>query len=372
MKKVLTIVGTRPNFIKITQLSKSFDRYAEEIEFKLLHTGQHFDENMSKVFFEQLKIKAPDFYLDIDLGGSKASMFARMEVALFDTFQSYQPDLIMVVGDVNSTYIAAHAAYLSGIKVAHIESGLRSYDRDMPEEVNRLLTDEISDILFVTEESGLMNLGKESKLYKDVFFVGNTMIDSLVAFDDEIEKSTILSDLDVAPGEYVLSTMHRPSNVDTLEGLTTVMEIMEALAKKCKVVLPIHPRTNKNFDKFGMLNRLNDLQGLIILPPIGYLDFQKLVRDAKVIITDSGGIQEEATFRRVPCLTLRENTERPITIKIGTNKLIPINAGAVIEAVEQIDQGAFKTGSTIPPLWDGKSTDRIVDHIYNLIQEGKI
>lgn len=371
-KKILTIVGTRPNFIKITQFKKSFSRYSEHLEYKLLHTGQHFDENMSKIFFDQLKINEPDFYLNIENKGSKMNVFLQLETALFNTFKEYEPDLVIVVGDVNSTYAAAHAAYLAGIKVAHVESGLRSYDRGMPEEINRLLTDEISDILFVTEESGLVNLGKEGKNYKQIFFVGNTMIDSLVSFDGAIDESGIIEEVGVKKGEYILCTMHRPSNVDTKEGLLNVLEMFSAMAERYKVVLPIHPRTKKNFEKFGLKSELESIDHLLILPPIGYLDFQKLVLNAKLIVTDSGGIQEEATFRQVPCVTLRNNTERPITVKIGTNELIEINATALRSVLDLVDSGDYKKSSTIPPLWDGKSTDRIVDHIYDLSIKGVI
>ena len=371
-KKIITIVGTRPNFIKITQLQESFKRYSNVFEYKLLHTGQHFDENMSKIFFEQLHISEPDFYLNVDNKGSKMELSTRMETALYDTFKSYKPDLVMVVGDVNSTYAAARAAYLCGIKVAHIESGLRSFDRAMPEEINRLLTDEIADILFVTEESGLINLGREGKSNKHIFFVGNTMIDSLVAFDKNIRESKILDNLGLKRKQFILSTMHRPSNVDTEEGLQNVFEIMSSIVQRFDVVLPIHPRTKKNFEKFDLMNKLKALKGMHLIDPLGYLDFQKLILDALLIVTDSGGIQEEATYQRVPCLTLRKSTERPVTIKLGTNSLVAINPAAVIDAVDEIADGTFRELSSIPPLWDGKSTDRIVDHLYGLSKEGDI
>lgn len=366
MKKILTVVGTRPNFIKITQLDKAFKEYGNVFEHKLLHTGQHFDENMSKVFFERLKIRKPDYHLDIDWSQPAPLLFGELVQKLCETIKTYQPDLVIVVGDVNSTYAAAYSAYLCKTKIAHVESGLRSFDRSMPEEINRLLTDELADILFVTEESGLQNLGAEGKTQKHIFFVGNTMIDSLIAFDDIINESEVLKEHALIGREFVLITMHRPSNVDNVEGLRKILEIFRANAKKNKLVFPMHPRTKKNFEKFGLLNDLQSIDNLIILPPIGYIDFQKLILEAKFILTDSGGIQEEATFRGVPCLTLRENTERPITIKTGTNQLVKLSVNSVEEGIAKMEHHNIDEGYTPPPLWDGKATQRIVKSLYSL------
>lgn len=371
-KKILTVVGTRPNFIKITQFEKAFSPYAETIEYKLLHTGQHFDENMSKIFFDQLKISAPDFYLNINRAESIEELFSALITKLAETFRAYKPDLVVVVGDVNSTFAAAFAANLCKIKVAHIESGLRSNDREMPEEINRLLTDVIADILFVTEESGISNIGKEGKSYKDVFFVGNTMIDTLVAFENDISNSKVLDQIARNFDQYVLMTMHRPSNVDNTRSLQSIIDIISELTTSYDVILPIHPRTKNNFEKFKLYDKLSSIANLHLLPPIGYLDFQKLIKHAALIVTDSGGIQEEASFRKVPCLTLRENTERPITTKIGSNILVELTTDAVLKGIKYMESPETLSGFEIPPLWDGKSSQRIAKHLYNLIQEGRI
>lgn len=371
-KKILTVVGTRPNFIKITQFEKAFAQYSDVFEYKLLHTGQHFDENMSKIFFDQLNISAPDFYLDINRAESIDQLFSQLIMKLSDTFRSFKPDLVIVVGDVNSTFAAAFAANLCKIKVAHIESGLRSRDREMPEEINRLLTDVLADILFVTEESGISNIGKEGKAYKEVFFVGNTMIDTLVAFQDEISASEVLKHIKMKHENFVLMTMHRPSNVDNIKSLSSIIKIINELTKRYDVIFPIHPRTKNNFEKFQLLGELENIDNLNLLPPIGYLDFQHLIKEASYIITDSGGIQEEASFRKVPCLTLRENTERPITTKIGSNMLVELSSKAVLEGIRHMEQKETFEAFEIPPLWDGQSSRRIAKHLYQLNKEGRL
>lgn len=358
-KKILTVVGTRPNFIKITQFEKVFAQYPEEFEHKLLHTGQHYDKAMSQVFFEQLKLREPDYYLGIS-GGNIGGQMGRIMQELAEVLADWKPDLVIVVGDVNSTLAAALTANKLGIKIAHLESGLRSFDRGMPEEINRILTDEITDIFFITEKSGeehLLNAGKKAE---QLHFVGNTMIDTLVAFEDAIEASPILDKLGVASKPYVLMTMHRPANVDFESELKKMIEVVKYICKHYTLVFPIHPRTKNRLHQFGLWNGFDTIENMILSGPLDYLAFQKLISHAAFVLTDSGGIQEETTFRRVPCLTLRPNTERPSTIDLGTNELVPFDLEILEGYINSIQDGSYKKGS-IPPLWDGKATARIVE-----------
>jgi UDP-N-acetylglucosamine 2-epimerase (non-hydrolysing) len=272
-----------------------------------------------------------------------------------------KPDLLLVPGDVNSTLAGALFAQKSGIKLGHIESGLRSYDRDMPEEINRILTDEISDLYFITEESGVDNIKNEG-LKGTSFFVGNTMIDTMVAFENEIQKSQILSELKCKDKDYVLMTIHRPSNVDSRKGLETLLALLTFLDDRIKVVFPIHPRTIHRIKEFGLQEEFDKLKNLIRVDPLSYFDFQKLIANCRFVLTDSGGIQEETTFRQVPCLTLRKNTERPITLSKGSNTLVSFNVDEITPYINDIMKGAYKTGA-IPPFWDGKATQRILKAI---------
>lgn len=357
MKKILIVVGTRPNFIKVTRFKKVVAHFPE-LDIKFVHTGQHFDEKMSKVFFDQFDLR-PDFLLNIDAGTPNTQM-ANVMLGLERVCGEYQPDLLMVVGDVNSTFAAALTGNKMGIKVAHLESGLRSDDRTMPEEINRLLTDEISDFYFVTEQSGLDHLKAHGVEDKKVFFVGNTMIDSLVEFEPQVQESDILKQYQLTPQGYVLMTMHRPSNVDEKEGLETLIAIIKSITNNLKLVFPIHPRTIAKLKQFGLWEQIEHLEGLIFSEPLDYFSFQKLTADCKFVVTDSGGIQEETTYRQIPCLTLRNNTERPSTVTIGSNVLVPYTIKDVEFYINQIMTGTFKKGA-IPPLWDGKSTERILE-----------
>ncbi|MCH2235070.1 MAG: UDP-N-acetylglucosamine 2-epimerase (non-hydrolyzing) [Crocinitomicaceae bacterium] len=359
-KKILVVVGTRPNFIKITQFRRLHEAYADQIEMKILHTGQHYDNKMSKIFFEQFNM-APDFMLDLE-SKSPASQMGEIMMKLEEICKEYTPDLIMVPGDVNSTFATALAANKMNIKFAHIESGLRSFDREMPEEINRILTDEIADILLVTEQSGLDNLKNEGVSDDRIAYVGNTMIDTIVAFQDKINACSILSDLALEPKKFILMTMHRPSNVDDLEGLKKLISLIKGLGRDFKVVFPIHPRTVKKSKEYGIYDELISLGNLIISEPMDYCSFQRLTKESFMVITDSGGIQEETTFYQVPCLTVRENTERPSTITIGTNQLMGFDTELILEKVEEAKAGNAKRGE-IPPLWDGKATDRIFEFI---------
>ncbi|NQW43633.1 MAG: UDP-N-acetylglucosamine 2-epimerase (non-hydrolyzing) [Bacteroidetes bacterium] len=356
MKKILIVVGTRPNFIKVTRFKKVAAKFPN-LDIKFVHTGQHFDEKMSKVFFDQFNLR-PDFLLNIGQGTPNTQMAAVM-VGLEGVCQEYKPDLLMVVGDVNSTFAAALTGNKMGIKVAHLESGLRSYDRTMPEEINRLLTDEISDLYFVTEQSGIDSLLKDGRNADNIHFVGNTMIDSLVEFAPQVKENTILEEYQLTPQNYALMTMHRPSNVDEKEGLKTLIAIIKSITEKLKLVFPIHPRTIAKLKQFELWHEIENLPNLIFSEPMDYFSFQQLTANCKFVVTDSGGIQEETTFLQIPCLTLRNNTERPSTVIIGSNVLVPYTIDDVNFYITQIMNGTFKKGE-IPPLWDGKSTERIL------------
>jgi UDP-N-acetylglucosamine 2-epimerase (non-hydrolysing) len=362
MKKLLIIVGTRPNFIKVTQ----FKRVAQEqggVEVKIVHTGQHYDERMSNVFFDQFGL-VPDYFLNIPQASANTQMaeiMMRLEKVIQEEFF---PDIMMVAGDVNSTFASALTANKMGIKIAHLESGLRSEDRGMPEEINRVLTDEITDYFFITEQSGIDNLTEEKKKGAK-HFVGNTMIDTMVGFEENIQASNILEELELQSGEFVLMTIHRPATVDFEEELIKLRDLVRELTKEQKVVFPIHPRTVNNLKKFGMYEEFVKCERLIITPPMDYFGFQRLIADCMVILTDSGGIQEESTFRQVPCLTLRPNTERPSTITLGTNELITFDQELIMDRLQKIKDGTFKKG-TVPPLWDGKATNRVLEIIAGL------
>lgn len=356
MKRIFILVGTRPNFIKVTR----FKELGKErgIEVKIIHTGQHFDNNMANIFFKQFGLE-PDYFLNVG-GQTPNTQIANIILKLEALFEDIgKPDLFIVPGDVNSTLAGSIAANKLGIKLGHLESGLRSFDKKMPEEHNRIVTDNLSDICYVTEPSGLKNLENEG-IQAKIEYVGNTMIDTLVHFDAEIEKSTILEDHNLKPNSYFLMTFHRPSNVDTKEGLEKLIAVIEAVCKEQTSILPLHPRTKNKIAELGLKDRWDKISNLKIIEPAGYFEFQKLIKYSKAVLTDSGGIQEETTYRRVPCLTLRENTERPVTVEIGTNTLVNIEPNEILGYIQQIQNGTYKKGS-VPELWDGKATERILD-----------
>lgn len=360
MKKILIVVGTRPNFIKVTQFKKIAENFPQ-IDLKIVHTGQHYDDKMADVFFKQFKL-TPDYFLNIAQGSPNsqiAEIMVKLE-ALINT--SYKPDLLIVVGDVNSTLAAAIAGNKLGIKIAHLESGLRSFDRTMPEEFNRLLTDQLTDMFFVTEPSGIEHLKNEGYPNSATHFVGNTMIDTLVAFQKEIELSDILINLNLKSKEFVLMTMHRPATVDTQDGLTKLVTLLNEITKTYKVVFPIHPRTLKRLEDFNMKQSIVNNLNIILTDPLDYFAFQNLIVNSKFILTDSGGIQEESTFVQVPCLTLRPNTERPVTVTEGTNTLVPFEVNLILDFIKQIENSTYKKGN-IPKFWDGKATERIFEII---------
>jgi UDP-N-acetylglucosamine 2-epimerase (non-hydrolysing) len=365
MCKILIVVGTRPNFIKVTQFKKENVRLGSPFEIKIVHTGQHYDDKMADVFFRQFEL-TPDYFLHIPAESANTQM-AEIMIRLEKVLKEYQPSLVMVVGDVNSTFAAALTANKTGFRIAHIESGLRSFDRSMPEEINRILTDEITDYYFITEQSGIDHLTAEHKSPENMFFVGNTMIDTLVAFEDKISKDPVLENYKIRPGEYALMTMHRPATVDFHEGLLKLIEIIEFITRDIHLVFPIHPRTTAKLEQFSLIERIQSNDKLILTEPLDYFSFQKLTAGCRFVITDSGGIQEETTFRRVPCLTLRPNTERPSTITIGTNELVTFDVETVKAKIDSINQGTYKKGE-VPPLWDGYATRRILEECMKLFE----
>lgn len=360
MKKILTVVGTRPNFIKITQFEKEFSRFPGQFEYRLLHTGQHYDDNMSNIFFQQLDIRKPDYHLNVE-SGSPTKQIGEIMIGIDKVLHEWQPDVVIVVGDVSSTMAAAIAANKNNILLAHVESGLRSRDRSMPEEINRLLTDEITDVFFITEQSGWENLLNEGKDGSQLVFVGNTMIDTLVAFREQIAQSDVLEKLGLQENTYALMTMHRPATVDNQEGLEKMIAIINRITQTSHLVFPIHPRTTNKLQSYGLYEQLTGNPRVVLTSPLDYYSFQKLILRSKFVITDSGGIQEETTFSGVPCLTLRPNTERPSTITLGTNTLLPLDVETVAQSIAEIENGTYKSGE-IPPMWDGHATERIVNY----------
>src|SRR5215470_13411895 len=364
--RIVNIVGARPNFVKIAPLIRAMARRPEFVP-TLVHTGQHYDQAMSEQFFQDLEICPPDFNLEVG-SGSHAVQTAQVMQRLDPILEALRPDLLLVVGDVNSTLAAAITAVKRGIPVAHVEAGLRSFDRSMPEEINRILTDAVADFLFVTEESGRVNLMKEGVDQTRIYFVGNVMIDALQSSRPRWESSPILRTLGVEPGSaYAVLTLHRPSNVDDAHTLANFLEAFETLARHIPIVFPVHPRVKQHLIRQGYGGDTQadarDLlrgKGIVYIDPLGYLDFVALVSRARLVLTDSGGIQEEATMLGIPCLTLRDSTERPITVTHGTNRIIGSAPGRILdEALRMLADPAHRDG--LPPLWDGHAAERIVE-----------
>ncbi len=356
--KIVSVVGARPNLMKIAPLMKAFAR-RPQIQSLLVHTGQHYDPNMSDLFFRQLGIPEPDINLQVG-SASHAVQTAEIMKAFEPILEEHRPDAILVVGDVNSTIACSLVASKLGITVIHVEAGLRSFDRGMPEEINRVLTDSISDLLFCTERSGVENLKREGVDPSKIHLVGNVMIDTLKEHQSAAEKSEILSDLGLVDERYAVVTMHRPSNVDDATILGGVLQVLEVVGRELSIVFPAHPRTRQKLNEFGLADRFARLPNLCELEPVGYLDFLKLMSGATVVLTDSGGVQEETTILGVPCLTLRENTERPITVELGSNQLVGTDPETITDAFHQIMRGG-RPPSQIPPLWDGGAAERIAD-----------
>ncbi len=355
MKRILSIVGARPNFMKVAPIHRAFAAFAESITHEILHTGQHYDTSMSDAFFHDLDMPQPTFFLGVG-SGSHAEQTARVMIGFDEVCRDHRPDYVIVVGDVNSTIACALTAVKYGIRVAHVEAGLRSFDRGMPEEINRLATDAISDDLFVTEQSGVDHLLHDGVAQNRIHFVGNTMIDSLHYALPRAERSTIMQTVGVLPRQFVLITLHRPSNVDNKEQLAMLTDVLNIIALQTTVVFPVHPRTRKNISEWGIDAKLSP--GVKLIDPAGYVDFLSLMKNALFVLTDSGGIQEETTALRVPCITARTTTERPVTVEIGTNVLVQPDKGSILHAVDAIFAGNGRPG-IVPDLWDGHAAERI-------------
>jgi UDP-N-acetylglucosamine 2-epimerase (non-hydrolysing) len=356
--KILSIVGARPNLVKIAPLLKAM-RSHEQIHSVLVHTGQHYDKELSGVFFQQLRIPEPDFNLGVG-SGSHSAQTAEILRKIEPVLLEQRPDVVLVVGDVNSTVAAALAAAKLGIPIAHVEAGLRSFDRSMPEEINRVVTDALADYLFVTEADGVENLRHEGRPRERIYLVGNVMIDALQQFLPIAQKSRIADELGLTemgkPVPFCVLTLHRPSNVDSLEVLGKLLQAIHRVADQLIVVFPVHPRTRLRLLQL----KTNSHPRLRVINPLGYLEFLSLLSCARLVLTDSGGIQEETTGLGVPCLTLRETTERPVTVTVGTNYLVGQNANAIESAFREILSGRGKKARQ-PDFWDGQTADRIVN-----------
>jgi UDP-N-acetylglucosamine 2-epimerase (non-hydrolysing) len=355
--RITCVVGARPNFVKVAPLIEAARQHGG-IAARLVHTGQHYDPQLSAVFFEELGIPAPDTCLAAG-SGSHAIQTARIMEHFDRELDGWPCDLVLVVGDVNSTLACALVAAKRGIPVAHIEAGLRSGDRGMPEEINRILTDQLSDFLFTTDPAAGDNLVREGVERSRIHFVGNVMIDTLLRHRERAAGRAILADLALEPRRYALCTLHRPSNVDTLNAATNTLEALEFVASTMPTVLPLHPRTRSRLQQFGLLERLERQPNFRVTEPMGYLDFLCLMDQARLVLTDSGGIQEETTALGVPCMTFREQTERPITVAEGSNLVVGIAPSAVAHELTQVLARPERVAAR-PALWDGRAAERIV------------
>ncbi|MFX0104113.1 MAG: non-hydrolyzing UDP-N-acetylglucosamine 2-epimerase [Candidatus Hodarchaeota archaeon] len=355
---IYIIGGARPNFMKISPIIEELNN--ESLPFKLIHTGQHYDYNMSKIFFDDLGIQEPDYFLNAG-SGSHAIQTAKIMIEFEKILLEKKPDLVIVVGDVNSTIACALVAKKLFIKVAHIEAGLRSFDETMPEEINRILTDQLADLLFITEESAKVNLLREGIKPERIFFVGNIMIDNLINSLEKAADTEFYKNYNLEKKQYVLVTLHRPSNVDNKKDLEKIVEILNYIGKSLKILFPIHPRTKKNLINYDLIQKLEN-KNITITNPVGYHEFLNLMINSKLILTDSGGIQEEASYLKIPVLTMRKNTERPITIKKGTNCLVGNDIEKIKTHFNQILLNKYKKGTNIEK-WDGRTAKRIVEII---------
>lgn len=355
-KKVISVVGARPNFVKVAPIHKAFVRAGDDVEHIIVHTGQHYDEKMSDVFFRDLNMPEP---VMLRVGsGSHAQQVAKIMIAFEQCLLEHQPDLVIVVGDVNSTVACALTAVKMGIDVAHVEAGLRSGDRSMPEEVNRIATDAICNIAFVTEPSGQQHLLREGWPAEHIHMVGNTMIDSQYDSLAAARDSNVLDSIGVKPAQYCLMTMHRPSNVDDKTQLADMLSVIDWLSEHIPVVFAAHPRTQNNIERFGIDWQASSRTHVV--PAQDFVSFLGLMMNAKFVVTDSGGIQEETTALGVPCYTLRTSTERPITVDMGTNVMVNPEKSDILAALQKPVQNVFKRGK-VPPMWDGGAADRIVE-----------
>ena len=364
MIKIICVCGARPNFMKIAPIMRAFDE-SDKFEILLVHTGQHYDKKMSHLFFDELNIPKPNINLEVG-SASHAIQTAEVMKRFEPVVQDFKPDYVLVVGDVNSTIACGLVAVKLGIKLIHVEAGLRSFDRKMPEEINRVLTDSISELLFVTEQSGIDNLNNEGVSQERIHFVGNVMVDTLIANREKAMASDILQKMDLAEKGYAVITLHRPSNVDDMSKFEEIITAFEEIEKDMKLIFPIHPRTRNNIKGTELGKRVEAMKNLILLDPVGYLDFLCLTSNAALVMTDSGGIQEETTILGVSCMTLRENTERPSTITEGTNRLVHITTEDILKNYNELKARDFSLKANTPSLWDGKAAQRIAEIILNL------
>jgi UDP-N-acetylglucosamine 2-epimerase (non-hydrolysing) len=361
MLKVIIVAGARPNFMKVAPIVAAMRRRPDAFQPLLVHTGQHYDEAMSQAFFRDLEMPEPDVYLGVG-SGSHAQQTAAIMQAFEPVVIKEKPDWVIVVGDVNSTVACALVCVKLGIKVAHVEAGLRSRDRTMPEEINRLLTDQIADLLLTPSPDADANLRAEGIPAERIRFVGNVMIDSLLGQLERAEQSHVCADLGLAEKEYAVLTLHRPSNVDDPAAFIQIIAALEEIARRLPIVFPAHPRTRKMVTELGLTERVANIKGLLVIDPVGYLDFLQLLNRSRLVLTDSGGIQEETTVLGIPCVTLRENTERPITVEMGTNTIAGTDSARIIEAaLSALNQSPNTGAPRVPPLWDGHTADRILE-----------
>jgi UDP-N-acetylglucosamine 2-epimerase (non-hydrolysing) len=360
MLKVINVVGARPNFMKVAPIVEAIKRREHEFAPLVVHTGQHYDAMMSDAFFRDLEIPKPDVHLEVGSASHAAQTAAVME-RFEPVLLREKPDWVLVVGDVNSTLASALVCAKLGIKVGHVEAGLRSHDRTMPEEINRLLTDQIADLLFTPSQDADENLRAEGIPDERIRFVGNIMIDSLFRQLARAKESTIRQDLGVADQDYAVLTLHRPSNVDNPDDFARILQALEEIGQSVPIIFPVHPRTRKSITEFGFGERLEANGTLRLVEPLGYLDFLGLYSRARLVLTDSGGLQEETTVLGIPCLTLRENTERPITVEMGTNTIVGTDPEKITNAAFAALNGSIIKDRRVPPLWDGQTADRILD-----------
>jgi len=358
MVKILNVVGARPNFMKMAPIIAAINRRSSEVSQTLVHTGQHYDEAMSSVFFGDLRMPEPDITLETR-SGTPTRQMARIMPLFEEVLISQQPDWVVVVGDVNSTIACALVASKLNVRIVHVEAGLRSFDRTMPEEINRLLTDQLADLLLTPSADADANLMREGIPAERIVRVGNVMIDTLFQQLERARNSTILDELELRPREFAALTLHRPANVDDPESLGRILFAVGSIARELPVIFPAHPRTQARMREFDMVAPV----GVRVIDPLGYLDFLQLWSNARMALTDSGGLQEETTALGVPCLTLRDNTERPITIKQGSNRLVGSNPARIICAARRILSGRVSYEGRAPELWDGHAADRIVEEL---------
>jgi UDP-N-acetylglucosamine 2-epimerase (non-hydrolysing) len=362
MKKILNVVGARPNFMKVAPLVDAMKRREREFTPLVVHTGQHYDAMMSDAFFQDLGLPEPDIFLSVG-SASHAAQTAAVMQRFEPVVLEEKPDWVLVVGDVNSTLACALVCVKMGIKVAHVEAGLRSRDRTMPEEINRVLTDQISDLLLTPSEDADANLRAEGIPDERIRFVGNIMIDSLNKQLERAKESNVRQQLGVADQDYAVLTLHRPSNVDDRDTLIRILGALEETGSRLPIIFPVHPRTRKMMTELGLARQMESDRGLRLIEPLGYLDFLRLYSGARLVLTDSGGIQEETTVLGIPCLTLRENTERPITVEMGTNTIVGTDPQKITTAAFAALADNGKRSHRVPPLWDGHTADRILDEL---------